>query len=327
VGARSNRIIANAVGSILRGRSYAATASVFAVALSLSNGAGAQNAATEAAPTDALKEIIITGRRIALRNADDRKKNSESMIDSVVADEAGLLPDNSVTEVLQRVAGVTMVRFQAINDPDHFSVEGSGIQVRGLSGVAARLNGREVFSASVGQGLSFGDVTPELLAAVDVYKSATADLIEGGSGGQGLIHAALPNAHIIHMRRNPIDTCLSIYFQNFSIAYAYANDFEDLAHYYSEYLRLMAHWHAVLPEGTILDVSYEELVSHPEASIRRILEFVGLPWDARCLDFHATNRTVIASKWQVRQKISNTSVGRWRNYEPFVGSLRRLLTQ
>lgn len=141
----------------------------------------------------------------------------------------------------------------------------------------------------------------------------------------GLIHAALPNARIIHMERDPIDTCLSIYFQNFAIAHAYANDLEDLAHYYSEYLRLMAHWRATLPEGTLLDVSYEGLVCNPEASIRKVLEFVGLPWDERCLDFHATNRTVITpSKWQVRQKISSTSVGRWRNYEPFVGPLRRL---
>lgn len=141
----------------------------------------------------------------------------------------------------------------------------------------------------------------------------------------GLIHAALPNARIIHMERDPIDTCLSIYFQNFAIAHAYASDLEDLAHYYSEYLRLMRHWRAALPAGTILDVSYEGLVSDPEASIRKILEFVGLPWDGRCLDFHATNRTVITpSKWQVRQKISSTSVGRWRNYERFVDPLRRL---
>jgi tetratricopeptide (TPR) repeat protein len=142
----------------------------------------------------------------------------------------------------------------------------------------------------------------------------------------GLIHAALPNARIIHMRRNPLDTCLSIYFQNFSMAHAYASDLEDLAHYYSEYLRLMAHWHAVLPAGMLLDASYEDLVFQPEASIRGMLEFVGLPWDGRCLDFHATNRTVItSSRWQVRQKISSTSVGRWRNYERFVGPLRRLL--
>jgi iron complex outermembrane receptor protein len=149
------------------------------------------NSTTPEPPLE-LNEITVTARRIALKDADDRKKNAESMIDSVVADEAGLLPDNSVTEVLQRVAGVTMVRFAALNDPDHYSDEGSGIQVRGLSGVDARLNGREVFSANTGQGLSFGDVTPELLAAVDVYKSATADLIEGGSGGQVDLRTRMP---------------------------------------------------------------------------------------------------------------------------------------
>jgi iron complex outermembrane receptor protein len=157
--------------------------------------ARAQQAATNsesAGKSDEFAEIVITARRLALQSADERKKNSESMIDSVVADESGLLPDNSVTEVLQRVAGVTMVRFAALNDPDHFSVEGSGIQVRGLSGVDARLNGREIFSATGGQGLSFGDVTPELLAAVDVYKSATADLIEGGSGGQVDLRTHMP---------------------------------------------------------------------------------------------------------------------------------------
>jgi Sulfotransferase family len=141
----------------------------------------------------------------------------------------------------------------------------------------------------------------------------------------GLMHAALPNARIIHMRRNPLDTCLSIYFQNFSISHDYAHDLEDLAHYYSEYLRLMTHWRATLPEGAILDVAYEELVSQPRDSIRGMLEFVGLPWDERCLDFHATNRTVITlSKWQVRQKMTTRSVDRWRNYERFVGPLRHL---
>jgi iron complex outermembrane receptor protein len=139
-----------------------------------------------------LQEVVVTGRRAALENATERKRISESMIDSVVADEAGMLPDNSITEVLQRVSGVTVVRFSALGDPDHFSAEGSGVQVRGLSGVAGRLNGREVFSASGGRGLSWGDVTPELMAAVDVYKAATADLIEGGTGGQIDLRTKMP---------------------------------------------------------------------------------------------------------------------------------------
>jgi iron complex outermembrane receptor protein len=137
-------------------------------------------------------EIRVTGRRAALQAADERKRNSESIINSVVADEAGKLPDNSITEVLQRVSGVSIVRFAALNDPDHYSVEGSGIQVRGLSGVASRLNSREIFSANGGRALIWGDVTPELMSAVDVYKSATADLIEGGTGGQVDLRTKLP---------------------------------------------------------------------------------------------------------------------------------------
>jgi tetratricopeptide (TPR) repeat protein len=147
-------------------------------------------------------------------------------------------------------------------------------------------------------------------------------------GFLGLIHAALPNARIIHMQRNPIDVCLSIYFQHFEAAVSYANDLEDLAHYYTEYLRLMKHWRSTLPKGAILDVPYEGLVNDQEAWSRKMLEFIGLPWDPRCLDFHETKRIVItASKWQVRQKITNSSVLRWRNYERFLGPLLRLVEE
>jgi TonB-dependent receptor len=144
-------------------------------------------------PADAQNDtIIVTGRRAALQSADERKRNAETIVDSVVADDAGKLPDNSITEVLQRVSGVTIVRFGALNDPDHYSVEGTGIQVRGLTGVASRLNGREIFSANNGRSLQFADVTPELMAAVDVYKASTADLIEGGTGGQIDLRTKVP---------------------------------------------------------------------------------------------------------------------------------------
>jgi len=141
----------------------------------------------------------------------------------------------------------------------------------------------------------------------------------------GVIHAALPRARILHMLRDPLDTCLSIYFQNFFRLQAYANDLESLAHYYGEYRRIAAHWRAVLPPTTLLEVPYEALIEDQEYWTRRILEFIGLPWDPKCLDFHRTDRVVItASRWQVRQKISARSVGRWRNYEKFLAPLRRL---
>ena len=140
----------------------------------------------------------------------------------------------------------------------------------------------------------------------------------------GLIHDALPHARFIHLQRNPRDTCLSIYFQHFKTGLDYANDLEDLTNYYFEYLRLMEHWRDVLPH-VLLDVPYEGLVGTQETWSRRMLEFIGLPWDPVCLDFHRTERRVMtASKWQVRQKISSASVGRWRHYQNFIGPLAKL---
>ncbi len=139
----------------------------------------------------------------------------------------------------------------------------------------------------------------------------------------GLIHAALPNARIIHLRRDPLDTCVSIYFQNFPAGHAYGNDLEDLRHYYGEYLRLMQHWRSILPARTLLEVRYEDIVDDPETLSRRMVEFLGLPWNPACLDFHRTRRSIgTLSKWQARQRISKTSVGRSRHYEKFLGPLR-----
>jgi tetratricopeptide (TPR) repeat protein len=142
----------------------------------------------------------------------------------------------------------------------------------------------------------------------------------------GVIRAAFPNASIIHMQRNPIDTCLSIYFQNFRSTHSYANDLEDLAHYYTEYRRIMEHWHASFPTDTILHLPYEGLIDEQETWSRKLIEFIGLPWDERCIDFHLTERIVgSASNWQVRQMINRTSVERWRNYEKHVGPLISLI--
>jgi iron complex outermembrane receptor protein len=149
-----------------------------------------------AAPADAgaadyssVEEVVVTGRRRAIESADELKKNSESIIDTVNADDAGKLPDISLTEVLQRIPGVTITRF---GDPNHFESQGFGVQVRGLSNVAGRINGREVFSANGATGLSWLDITPELMAGVDVYKTSTANLIEGGTGGQIDLRTKMP---------------------------------------------------------------------------------------------------------------------------------------
>jgi tetratricopeptide (TPR) repeat protein len=141
----------------------------------------------------------------------------------------------------------------------------------------------------------------------------------------GIIYSVFPNARVIYMRRDPIDTCLSCYFQQFLTSLNFTLDLSDLAHYYREHERLMAHWRAVLPPEFILDVPYEQLVADQEAWSRKMLQFLGLEWDDRCLEFHKTQRQVVtASTWQVRQRIYKSSVARWRNYEKFIGPLKTL---
>lgn len=141
----------------------------------------------------------------------------------------------------------------------------------------------------------------------------------------GLLHSVFPKARIIYMRRDPIDTCLSCYFQNFLTGLKFTMDLSDLADYYRVHQRLMKHWVSALPAGTILEVPYEELVSDQVAWTHRILDFLELEWDDRCLSFDKAERPVnTASAWQVRQKIYRRSVERWRHYEKFIGPLKGL---
>ena len=186
-------------------------------------------------------------------------------------------------------------------------------------------------SSALGGGMSanivgkLADDYLRLLEHLSAHAVRVVDKMPANFLHMGLIHAALPNARFIHMQRDPIDTCLSIYFQHFETGHSYANDLDDLAHAYRQYLRVMAHWRLALPANLILDLPYEGLVADQEAWSRKIVEFVGLPWDPRCLEFERTHRTVItASKWQVRQRINSASIERWRNYEKFLGPLKEL---
>ena len=163
------------------------------------------------------------------------------------------------------------------------------------------------------------------LASISEAAPRVVDKMPGNFMYSGLIHAALPRARIIHIRRHPLDTCLSIYFQNFFNMGPYTNDLDDLAHYYGEYVRVTSHWREVLPATALLEVPYERLIADQEHWTRRMLDFIGLPWDPKCLDFHRTDRVVItASRWQVRQPLTAANAGRWRNYEKYIGPLRHL---
>jgi len=137
----------------------------------------------------------------------------------------------------------------------------------------------------------------------------------------GLISMLFPQAKIIHVRRNPVDTCLSCYFQDFSGFHTYAYELESLVNYYKNYQRLMRHWCNNLP-GEILEIDYEELVANPETTVQRMLEYLGLDWDEQCLQFHKSERAVITSSHsQVQSHIYNKSVSRWKNYEKYIEPL------
>ena len=142
----------------------------------------------------------------------------------------------------------------------------------------------------------------------------------------GLIHLAFPAARIVHCRRHPVDTCVSILANFFAARPDFSTEPGDLVFYYREYERLMAHWRATLPPDRFLEVDYEALVADPEPVIRRLLDFCGLDWEAACLHPERSARRVnTASLWQVRQPIFGGSVGRWQRYEPWLGALRALL--
>jgi hypothetical protein len=143
----------------------------------------------------------------------------------------------------------------------------------------------------------------------------------------GLVHEIFPRARFVHCRRGPIDTCLSIYMTYFSRDWGFASDRADLAWYYRQYAKLMAHWRAVLPPGSMLEVDYEEATASPEDVARRLVAFCGLEWDAACARPDANASAVrTANKWEARQPVYRTSVERWRAYEPWLGELRELAT-
>jgi len=147
------------------------------------------------------------------------------------------------------------------------------------------------------------------------------DKMPGNFQNLGFIAQILPRARIIHSRRCPVSTCLSLYFKNFAKVISYSRDLTWLGQKYRLYHDLMDHWRKVLPLE-ILDVDYEDMVSDHEATVRRVLDFAGLDWNDACLDFHKTERKVkTASQWQVRQPLYDSSLERWRHYSHHLGPL------
>lgn len=138
----------------------------------------------------------------------------------------------------------------------------------------------------------------------------------------GLIHQIFPDARIIHISRDPIDSCMSNFSRLFATPHPYSSDLGDLGRYYRSYCEIMEHWRSVLPEGVMLDVGYEDLVEDFDTEAKRIIAFLGLPWDESCRSFHTTKRRIkTASQAQVRRPLYKSAVGRWQAYRPYLGPL------
>src|SRR6266850_1723019 len=173
------------------------------------------------------------------------------------------------------------------------------------------------------------DLANDYLGVIDRLAGSNAlrvtDKIPLNSLHLGLIATLFPESRIIHCRRDPLDIAISCFVELFDLEQDYTTSFEDFGHYFLEHERLMAHWRAVLPVP-IHELRYEALIADPETTCRALIAHCGLDWDPACLEFHQTERTVqTPSRWQVRQPIYRTSVGRWQHYLAHMASLIQLL--
>ena len=140
-----------------------------------------------------------------------------------------------------------------------------------------------------------------------------------------LILRAFPHARIVHLTRHPMAACYAIYKTRFYRAFPFSNDLAELGDFYVDYRRLMAHWHSIMP-GRILDLAYEDVVTSLEPTTRRLLDFVGVPFEAECLEFHRNPAAIMtASSVQVRRPIYDSSLQQWQHYAAELQPLRARL--
>jgi tetratricopeptide (TPR) repeat protein len=141
----------------------------------------------------------------------------------------------------------------------------------------------------------------------------------------GLILTVFPNAKVVHMRRNPIDTCLSIYMTHFGVGPSFAYSKRNIVDHYRHYLATIDHWRNLLSREILIEVNYEELIANQESCTRDLIASLGLPWDDACLSHEKSSSTILTpSRWQARQPIYRTSENRWKKYEPWLGELLEL---
>jgi len=277
----------------------------------------------------ALDHYIIGGR-MKRAQLDYKESDTHGFFDSIRAafpkeafenrKYAGLDDDRPVFIVGMPRSGSTLVEQILSSHPD---VYGAG-EVKYLARALGQL--RDRFPSLPKYPEMMGKITPgQLDIAAKNYQQA---LAQGAGDAKritdklltnyfflGLINLLFPNAKVIHTRRDPVDTCLSGFTKLFKDDMPHSYDLGELGRYYAKYRELMDHWREVLPEGFMTTVVYEDVVADTEKEARRLIEFLGLPWDQKCVDFHKSDRPVkTASVAQVRRPIYNTSVQRWKKY-------------
>ncbi|WP_395646359.1 tetratricopeptide repeat-containing sulfotransferase family protein [Terricaulis sp.] len=216
----------------------------------------------------------------------------------------------------------------------HSMVEGT-MELPDIIAMAKRLGGGKVRGGSYPGVLA--ELSPEQIKALgEEYIARTRvqrktdrpffiDKMPNNSQHVGFIHLILPNAKIIDARRHPMAACFSAFKQHFARGQAFTYDLADVGRYYSDYVEMMARFEAAAP-GRVHRVLYEDMIENTEAEVRRLLSYLGLPFEPACLEFYANKRAVrTASSEQVRQQIYTGAVEQWRHYEPWLQPLKTAL--
>ena len=226
-------------------------------------------------------------------------------------------------------SGTTLVEQILASHPQIFGAGEQGILPRFINaGRAGRDFPAQVSNLANVDWHALGAAYVEELTALAPQAARIIDKLPLNFQLVGLIRLALPGARFIHVKRDPLDTCFSCYSVLFDDDLDFSCDLEELGRYYNGYRRLMAHWRSVLPAGAMLEVQYENLVADLDAEAHRMVDYLGLPWDERCLAFHQSKRAVhTASALQVREPLYKNSVGRAAPYAPWLEPLRRVLAE
>lgn len=303
--------------------------------------------------------VTLIRLHLALGKAlDDLERYGEAMQAFDAADAARGRVASVDLAAIERLAEATIERFStvfiesksAIGDPDPTPVLIFGLPRSGTT-LCEQIVSAHPAVHGAGE-LQFWNRTGERLEAAgllvddgffgDAAAQCLRDLRERGGGDvqritdkmpfnfrwAGAIHVALPRAALIHCRRSPIDTALSIHQTYFPPRMNFPTGGEALVRYIRAYERLMDHWRRVLPPDRFLEIDYEDLTAAPEETARRLIAHIGLEWDNACLRPELNPRRVkTMSRWQARQPVYTTSVGRWRRYEPYLGPLAQLASE